>query len=197
MSEAIAKYMLNNWKRLVISFDECSESPRNFDEDSFLCMRKHRNYDFPNELEYDFNDLDDGWMDWVEMSKILKENYVFWIDCYEHSWIVFSLSWEWMQCKFDTSKYCGFMAVKKELYKTEEEAKKRAKEQLSIYNKRISWEVYEYLIEKSVEWKTDDWRTKIEWEPDYYSDDSIYSCWWYYDIKYILEEFKDLEPKEI
>ena len=81
---AIAEYSLSNGRKLIIKYDEDSEDPREWDNLGKLCLRKHRRYNFPNELEFDF---DDGYEeDTVEkrLKELEKTYFIFRLDCYEH-----------------------------------------------------------------------------------------------------------------
>lgn len=154
--EKLYKYLLNNGKKLVVSYDEYCDSPREWEPIGKFCIRKHRNYTFPNELSRDFTSEEDP-------KEYLKNYYIFPLDCYEHSGIMFSLLGEGMQCKFDTAKNCWFIAVpkkydwysnkeretsdKKNLVElTEEEATSIARDELEVYNQWINWECYSVEI---------------------------------------------------
>ena len=202
------KYLLNNGNRLVITQDEDPSDPREWDNVWNICVREHRHYKFPNELDYDFDSAAE------DAEKLYEQYYIFELDCYIHSWVSFSLAWRWMQCKFDTSKDCWFIAIPKEINSydnrpwstssapgkwekiiyTEDEAMKIAELEIKTYNQYINWDVYEYIIQEPVhraatnkEWLN---LEKTTWE---YVD----GCSDYYDIQYILEEHKLLDPKEI
>ena len=54
----ITKRIWNTEYRLEIFQDECADDPRNWREDSYLCIREHRDYMFPNEIDFDFMWLD-------------------------------------------------------------------------------------------------------------------------------------------
>lgn len=191
--EGFKTYKLNNWKRLVIWYNEGADSPREQDNIWKLCIRKYRNYNFPNELKFDFDlAIDEEGFD--EQEKELKPYYFFALDCYEHWGIVFSLAWSWMQCQFDTSEDCGFIAIPKisegvgEI--TKEQALSYAEDEIKMFNQYLNWEVYRYVIQESVKRTSEDWRVRYEFE---YED---WGCG-YYDIKDILDEFKEYEPVEI
>jgi len=190
--EALKQYMLDNWNRLSIFQDEDSPDPREWDNIWKLCIREHRNYDFPNELNFDFSLTvnEKGFIGW---EKELEDYYIFALDCYEHSWISFSLSWQGMQCQFDTSKDCGFIAIPKEfegIKYTEIEAQKIAEDEIKTFNKYMNWETYWRVLEKKVQWTSEDWRTEDRWEQED-------SCRWYFELDDIVNEFKDLNPKKI
>lgn len=147
--------------RVEIDYDHFAESPREYSEWSYLCIRKHRNYTFPNELDFDFEWVDSMDMLTEEEDNILpmnndrwdlierrvndklielaeaeaKEKWLelFWLDCYEHSGISFSLAGEGMQCRFDTSGKCGFIIA---------ESEEQARAEIKEYNQYINWECY-------------------------------------------------------
>jgi hypothetical protein len=71
--------------KLVIEYDEYAESPRERGTNSKLCIREHRRYNFPNEMNWDRASDEDP-------RQHLDTYHVFFLDCYEHSSITFSLS---------------------------------------------------------------------------------------------------------
>ncbi len=72
-------YILNNGNRLDICHDEDMQSPREWDNVGKLCIREHRRYNFPNELDYDFDSAG-------EDAEILYNTYyIFDLDMYEHT----------------------------------------------------------------------------------------------------------------
>lgn len=196
MENIIKRYMLSDGRRLSIGYDDEPYNPREDDNVGKLCLREHRRYNFPNELDYDWDDMDDGGMDWVEMSNLMKEYYIFRLDCYEHSGISFSLAGQGMQCRFDTSNNVWFIAIPKKddsnprIENSYEEAKKIAEAEIKTYNQYFNGEVYRRTTEKPIKRTSEDGQEKIERE---FED----GCWWYYDEKDILDEFKDLSPNEI
>lgn len=144
-----------------------------------FCVRKHRDYTFPNELDYDF--------DGEEEDSRIDKYRTFPLDCYIHSWVAFSLHWEGMQCRFDTSHNCWFIAVPKKYnrYDLEEisktprkewtdhydpkelsrtEAKEIAREELERYNQYLRWEIYEYAVYEKVKWTSEYGDERYEWE---------------------------------
>lgn len=185
--------MLSDGRRLTIGYEEDSESPRERDNTGKLCLREHRRYKFPNELDFDFcSDPEDT--DEKTIRETLEHRYhIFWLDCYEHSWILFSLSWQCMQCRFDTSNNVWFIAIPKKddsnpsIENSYEEAKKIAEAEIKTYNQYLNWEVYRRITEKPVKRTSEDGQEKIERE---YED----GCGWYYDESCILDEFKVLYP---
>jgi hypothetical protein len=192
----IKKYLLNDGRRLVIWYEDDSESPREWDNTWKLCIRKHRNYNFPNELNFDFETDEDDDLLSERLKAIWFSYHIFRLDCYEHSWISFSLAWQGMQCRFDTSNNCGFIAIPKKddsnpsIENTYDDAKKIAESEIKIYNQYLNWEIYRYITEKPVKWTSEDGQEKIEREFEDW-------CGGYYDIQYILDEYKSLSPKEI
>lgn len=102
--EPIKKIQLTDDVYVDVVYDEDSESPRAWDNISKLCIREHRRYNFPNELEINFDDLssedayetdDNGdTIETLRQHELKKFDgyHVFWLDCYEHSGIAFSLS---------------------------------------------------------------------------------------------------------
>lgn len=152
-----------NYKLYTINVRTMDDSshcdPRENSNHGRMCISPHRQYDFPCELDIDRENFDDS---------LLNEYHIIRLDCYIHSWVTFSLYWEWTQCRFDTSTRCWFMAVPKELNSydyevrsesnnkdqwekvmyTYEEAKELTRQEINTYNQRASWEIYEYEIEE-------------------------------------------------
>lgn len=191
--------------------DEDPYNPREDDNIGKLCIREHRNYKFPNELKFDF---DDGYEDDDTVENRIKEleksYYIIWLDCYEHWGVVFSIHWEWMMCQFDTSQSCGFIAVpiaycwydikewnssdcKDKWERVEvktDEAYKIAKQELKDWNAYCNGEMYRYVVENKVKWTSEDWREEDERE---FED----GCGGYYELDDILFEFEKYNPVEI
>lgn len=172
----VEEKLFDNYK-VVVSYDEFCSSPREYEEYTKLCIREHRRYNFPNELNFDFDKYDE-W-DLTQLEEIEKDYDIFWIDCYEHSWIAFSLTWHWVQCQWDTAKYCGFIAIPKVL---QWDKRKLAQKDLTEYNQYLNWEVYEYGIYRKHTYKDDNWEEIFEW-------DYIEWCWWYYDSDECLKDW--------
>ena len=204
-----------DWKyKAIVKIQEDSDYPNprvDWDNVWKLCIREHRNYTFPNELNFRWDYFDNGWEDcmWNKvvnlMEEIQKRCYVFWIDMYEHSGIVFSMLWEGMNCRFDTSRAIGFWAIPKvyngydlkEIGVTEytpedwdkympikvsyEEAEEIARQELKDWNQWCSGEIYEYSVYKLTTWTSEDWDVKETW-------DYVEGCGWYYDKDYAQDE---------
>lgn len=149
--------------KYTVKHCEYFESPRMWESDTKLCIRGHRRYNFPNELDFDFK----AYFNWdeSEIEKITKNYHVFWIDMYDHSAIKFSLSWTWMQCMFDTIRDIWFIAIPRKLSKDKEErAIEIAKWQLEEYSNYCNWRVYEWIVDY---W---DWDEEYTWA--FYSNDA-------------------------
>lgn len=197
-----------DWKyKAVVKIQEYADGPdprNDWDNIGKLCIREHRNYTFPNELNFRWDYYDNDWEDSCgdkvenQFEKIAENYYIFWIDMYDHSWIVFSMLWEGTNCRFDTSRWIGFRAIPKKYnwydlkeihetkYKPEDEGKytlveltlKDAEEiargELKDWNQWCSWEIYEYSVYKKTRWTSEDWDVKETWD---YEE----GCSWYYD----------------
>lgn len=222
--ETIKTFQLNNGKRVVISYDEDAESPRAYSENSKICIRENRNYNFPNELRYNFDLMDEERIqkkNWYHVSeddeegykeehKKLDGYYVFPISCYIHGGVSFSLTGEGLYDRFDTSSDCGFIARPKKIeYRNgldnsmftywQVEAQQICREEIEIYNQRMNGEVYRYEVLKPTTRTADDGRTQTERELSQEENPCEYpTSWWnYYSIESILKDFEKYEPKEI
>lgn len=197
----IQRIQLSDDKYVDINYDEFWDDPREWGQSTKMCIRKHRNYTFPNELDYNFDCADDDTIygtreDWTEFTVAeneedkLKWYHVFSLDCYEHWQISFSLSWTWMQCRWDTSKDCWFIAVPISQYPDSWDARSIAKQDIKIYNQYLNGEVYWFQYCQTFPSHEIDWRTYQT------EDDIIDSCYWFYDTKDIAEhlpsEYKDI-----
>lgn len=189
----------------TVSIDEWAEwyDPRT-EQDNIgkICIRKHRDYRFPNELDFDFDAYDED-----EIKIPEKNYYIFRLDCYNHGQIVFSFTGQWMQCRRDTSRWCGFIAVPKcyngtdlrEIHETkyihepntdgnynpieltESEAREIAEQELKEFNQYNNWEIYGYTVYQKVLWTSETWEEKYEYEV-------LDSVWWYFDVDSCKEE---------
>ena len=153
------------WIDYDVEIATYQNSPREREEESKLCIREHRRETFPNELDWDFEQDDEFYEneekyraeheeeaeEFEKNEKELFEKYfVFSIDMYEHWNVRFSLWWEWMQCGFDTSSDCWFIAIPKNNYwkkLTKEDAIKEARRQLQEYTNYCNWGVYEWFVD--------------------------------------------------
>ena len=118
--------------KVDIDYDDWAVSPREYRDGTYLCIRENRSYTFPNELDFDFEAFDDWEVLLPELKKWFWDK-LFWLDCYEHSGITFSLAGEGMKCSFDTSSKCGFIIA---------ESEKQARAEIEEYNQYINWECY-------------------------------------------------------
>lgn len=180
-------YMLNNGNRLDICHDEDMQSPREWDNVGKLCIREHRRYNFPNELDYDFDSAG-------EDAEILYNTYyIFDLDMYEHTWYSFSFSWQGMkyhhQALFLVQRI-WFLAIPKE-WRTEDEAKEIATQELEVWNKYCNGEWYGFIEYKPVLWTNNDTQ---EQKTEYERTDN--DCRWFYEVEDILSEFSKYEPTE-
>lgn len=165
----------------TVSIDEWAEwyDPRT-EQDNIgkICIRKHRDYRFPNELDFDFDAYDED-----EIKIPEKNYYIFRLDCYNHGQIVFSFTGEGMQCRRDTSRWCGFIAVPIE-WRTRDEAREIAEQELKEFNQYNNWEIYGYTVYQKVLWTSETWEEKYEYE-------TLDSCGWYFSIKEAKSDAED------
>lgn len=156
------------WK-FTISPDNCPESPREWAEGNYLCIREHRRYDFPNELDVTEEGFENSdFIEWLAESKNLK---VFWLDCYEHSSIRFSIAGTGRQCQFDTANKCGFILA---------EDIEQAEALIEEYNQYLNWEVYSFSVSKRK-------AIELDWEMLYGEWDYVDGSYGFYDTKNIVE----------
>lgn len=187
-------YLLKNWQKLTIDFDCCyDEDIRNFDEfygKIKLDFRKNRSYNLPKELFIDWDKIDD-W-DYEEIEENLKNYYYCFVDCYIHWTYNFSLENEWFQCRWDTAKKCGIVAIEKSEFEKLwiENYVKFFRDFIKMYNARFNWEIYQYTLEKPHDYFDKDWNKITEY-------DYVESCGGYYDYQDILEEFRQDILEEI
>ena len=140
--------------KIEIDYCEFADSPREYSCDSKLCLREHRDYDFPNELDFDFDAFDE-WE--IELPTLEENQKLFWLSLYIHSWASFSLATydengRWTRWEFDYAD--GFIIA---------ESEEQAKAEIEEYNSYLNWECYTLdmsmrdVIEK--DWKTfySDW----------------------------------------
>lgn len=98
-------------------------------------------YNLPIQLDIDWEALKVYWFQ-KQLDEIKETYHVFWLDCYIHSWIAFSLAWEWMQCQFDTARKIWIIAVPKIDNPDVTEAEEYARKFLGRYNAYLNWEFY-------------------------------------------------------
>ena len=212
-----------DWKyKAIVKIQEdwCYPHPRDdWDNVGKLVIREHRRYTFPNELNFRWDYFDNDWEDSCgdkvenQFEKIAENYYIFWIDMYEHSGIVFSMLGEGMNCRFDTSRGIGFRAIPKvyngydleEIHKTKykpdegneympievtlEEAEDIARNELKEWNQYCSWEIYQYSVYKLTKWTSEKWEERYSW-------DYVDGCSWYYDEDQAKEEAVEVIESE-
>lgn len=207
MNNLYKRIDLDDTHYINIYYDEFSDSPRRWDPQTKLCVKPHREYNFPNELDIEFDDLenediygtDKYWKD-ITVSDNEKKKFngyhVYSIDCYIHSWVSFFLHGHGMQCSFDTASNCGYFCVRKYMG-TREECAKVAREQISIYNQYLNGDTYFFKLMESFPPIEKDGKT-------YYTKDEEIECECtseYYDLKEIAEnipqEYKEVFLKNI
>ncbi len=100
----------------------------------------NRNYIFPKSFSLDWEDIK-LYNNLDSIKRFEKMYHICWLDCYQHSWISLSLAWEWMQCRFDTTKNIWVIWLHRETY-TKEEAIEYMRSFLRKYNAYLNWEFY-------------------------------------------------------
>jgi hypothetical protein len=73
-----------------VNISDYPESPREYEDQTKICIMEHRRYEFPNELDFDFVNF--LYADTIEYDKIKKEYFVFKLDMYEHGAVRISLA---------------------------------------------------------------------------------------------------------
>ena len=157
------------------------ENPREYDDIVEFTTREHRYYNLPKEFNFDWDAYDEWEME--EIEEMDKNYHIFFLDCYEHSGMKWSLAWGGMQCRFDTAKRVGLMRVKKEVVEDRKIALGLVEDALDVYNKWANGEVYEWRLEKLVTRKSGDGREKSERE-------FLDGCSWFYDEDEALNDGK-------
>lgn len=164
------------------------ESPREDYNLAELTTREHRYYNLPKEFSFDWDAYDEG--DMKEVEEMDKKYHLFFLDCYEHSGMVWSLCGEGMQCQFDTAKRAWLIRINKNEIPDREVALWEVKLELERYNQRLNGEVYEWRMERLVKRTSEDGREREERE---YID----SCGWFYDIKDAVEDAKTFDESDV
>lgn len=157
--------------------------PRDEENMAEFTTREHRYYSLPKEFSFDW-DAYDEW-DMKEIEEMDKDYHIFFLDCFEHWGMRWSLIWEGMQCQFDTAKRVWLMRVQRGMVENRAKAEEIVRDELKRYNQRLCWEVYGYTFERLVKWTSEDWREKSERE---YVD----GCNGFYEIDDAIEDAKSL-----
>lgn len=219
------------WVAEVRDFEWWNEMESRFVK---LDVRRHRHYTFQHDLDFnrdlydDYNNLDNFkyWLDDEDRKDItesaeaqfkkLDDNYYRWfVDCYDHSAVSFSLAWCWMQCQFDTSNKCWIIAcpkaynsydfeernesTKKDSWEkievSLEEAEKEVKRYLEEYNEYINWWwPLEIFLEYEEEYVSTKWNGNKITDRRYLDDSNL---WIYYnrDLDQAKEDILDEAKK--
>lgn len=169
------KVLLSTDKKTRLSVglmeDGFVENPREYDDMVEFTTREHRHYNLPKEFNFDWDAYDEWEME--EIEEMDKNYHIFFLDCYEHGGMSWSLAWEGMQCRFDTAKRVGLMRVSKEKVEDRKDALEFVRDALEVYNKWANGEIYEWRLERLVTRKSEDGREKTERE-------FLDSCSWFY-----------------
>lgn len=169
----IEHYQLKDGQRLRIEIDESGIDPRDGHCKDFICIKGDHRHNRPNELLFDF--------DKENIREIKKDYWVFKLDVYEHSGVVFHLSGEW--CPRGRENV-GFIAMDRKEFVKQDEAKKAARSIIEERNAYINGEIYRYTIEKPKIRTSEDGDKMTTWE-------FVESCGWFTNIEDIK---KDLYP---
>ena len=184
-------------KVLRIYHDENPQDPREGDNFGKMVL-KHNRYNFPNEINLDF----DNFNDLNEIEEYLKKEYkaevILLINLYDHSGISLSTSLNYpFNCRWDSSQI-GFIFCSKEDIKKEGITKKQAEknliEEVKTYSQYLEGDVYGFnLIEKIKVKVKKEYPNKEITETEEIEEKDLDSCWGYFGeegIKQIKEENK-------
>ena len=147
--------------RLTIQYDQDVESPCSWDGSwKFYSFNKdHNNYRNP----YDFLKIknDDRIVVGanIGIQRKLDVGTAFFVSCYEHSGIIYSLIGEGPQCQWDTSQYAGILVWEKQVRNlgpmSYEDRQADARAFLKEYNDWANGQCFYYSIEKKKSWLID------------------------------------------
>ena len=98
----------------------------------------------------------------------LKSGKRFWLDRYEHGGVTYSLTGEGMNCKWDTSRQCGFIVLVDEVITglSKREREEFARGELNTFNQWLNGEIYYIEI-------TTDTGLEVDSCGGYYGSDGI------------------------
>ena len=113
-------------------------------------IKKHREYEFPNDLNFDFNE--------DVFEKYGEKHDIYSLNCYIHSDVHFYIKWTQATEMFDTSKDVGYVLVPKGCPKSKVEY------QINRLNSIINWDVYDIIYEEEVERTNPEYWTMTTWE---------------------------------
>lgn len=141
---------------IELSYDDCPESPREWDNVSKMVF-KHRRHNFPNDAEIRFDDFNS----WNAIAKYLEEEegaiMIYPVRMYEHSMIAFSLSSEYpfndpwdsgtVGLIYTTRKDMeNIMGIKRLTRKNRQKVFEALKQDLHTYEDYVEGRVYGYII---------------------------------------------------
>ena len=79
MNNLYKKIVLDDTHYINIYYDEYASDPTDWGSDVRFCIREHRRYTFPNQLEYDWDSAEE------DAKKLYEDYWIFNLDFYEHS----------------------------------------------------------------------------------------------------------------
>ena len=158
--------------RVVDSYEYLN--PTDFGYDVLFVIRKHRDYSFPNDLDFDFEE------DIYE--KYGEEYDIYPLNCYIHSDVKFYIKWTQVDDQFDTSRDVGYALCLKGSVDEQE-----VKYQIDRLNSILNWEVYDVIFEEPVEWTNPTYWTMTTYEM-YNADRWLIGR---DDVQEVMDMFKD------
>lgn len=200
----------NKEYKLYIWYEECSESPRHFDN-LWTLLTMHRKYNLWDEtFESHWNSMkedfaifinnkykilereSDYYLSEKEFTKIWQyiDKYILYqlVSMTDHSWVYLNI---WHPIDRWDSWYVWYIFAHKNKIKENFNIKKVSKEfidktykifEWEIYtmNKYLSWEIYEYILESR-------YVTIVDWKEYFTEWDNEDLCWWFYELSDISE----------
>lgn len=140
-----------NGKRLVVHDSYKYLDLKNLGQDVLFLIREHKNYVFPNDLDFDFNE---------DIYEKYGEKYdIYPLNCYIHDNVHFYIKWTKVMEMFDTSQDVGYAICLKGSVDEDEVIK-----QIERLNSIINWEVYDIAYQEQVEWTNSIYWTMTTWE---------------------------------
>ena len=131
---------------LEINFEQDAEHPAEWlDWELFSFSRRHGNFKDPDNFANRLSRVNSP-VSKASWSKKLNANTGFWLDCYQHSCVVWNLHGEGMQCQWDTAPWGGVLVGDyKELKKLDRGAREEsARYALEIYNSYFNGSIFEW-----------------------------------------------------
>lgn len=114
-------------------------NPTNFGQDVLFLIREHKDYSFPNDLDFDFNE--------DVYQKYGDEYDIYPLNCYIHDNVHLYIKWTKITEMYDTSRDVGYALCLKG-----SADEKEVKYQIDRLNSILNWEVYDVVFEEEVEW---------------------------------------------